>query len=98
VAGRDTLHLEIARSVAGELHDLGAEVLEDGGRVDGSGRADTVVGVDAGLKETVDTADGELETGANGARDGLGLAALGLALATLGLAALSLTLTTSTRL
>ena len=97
VTGRDTLHLEVARGVAGELHHLSAQVLEDRGGVHGSSRTDTVVGVNAGLEETVDTTDGELETSAHGAGDGLGLAALGLALATLGLTALSLTLTTTSR-
>jgi hypothetical protein len=36
----DTLHLEVLAGVAGQLKDLGGEVLKDGGRVDGSSGAD----------------------------------------------------------
>nr|GLL22606.1 hypothetical protein Ahy_B03g066517 [Ipomoea trifida] len=38
------------------------KVFKDGGEIDGSSGADTL-GVLAGLEETGDTADGELETG-----------------------------------
>ena len=35
VAGRDALHLEIFGGVAGQLEDLGGQVFEHGGYVDG---------------------------------------------------------------
>ena len=60
MAGRDTLDLEVLAGVAGELEDLGGQVLKDGGRVDGGGGTDTLGLLDGGLKETVDTTDGEL--------------------------------------
>jgi hypothetical protein len=61
--------------------------LKDGSQVDGSSSTHSL-GVVSLLEETVDTADGELETGLGGSRDGL------LALSTLGgggLSGLSLT-------
>ena len=62
MAGRDTLDLEVLAGVAGELEDLGGQVLEDGGRVDGGGGTDTLGLLDGGLEETVDTTDGELSS------------------------------------
>jgi len=50
--------------------DLGGEVLEDGGEVDGGAGADTL-GVATLLEVAADTADGELEAGLHGARDRL---------------------------
>ena len=41
VAGDDAALLVVAGGVAGELEDLGAEVLEDGGEVDTSADTDT---------------------------------------------------------
>ena len=41
VAGHDAGLLVVARGVAGELEDLGAEVLEDGGEVDTGANTDT---------------------------------------------------------
>ena len=58
----DTLLLVIARSVTGQLENLSSEVFEDSGEVDGCAGTDTS-GVVAVLEETVDTTDGELETG-----------------------------------
>jgi hypothetical protein len=58
VAGDDTRLLVVAGSVTGELENLGGEVLEDGGEVDGGARTDAL-GVVAALQETVDTADGD---------------------------------------
>ena len=62
MAGRDTLDLQILARVAGELEDLGGQVLKDGGRVDGGGGTDTLGLLDGGLEETVDTTDGELSS------------------------------------
>ena len=62
MARRDTLDLEVLAGVAGELEDLGGQVLKDGGRVDGGGGTDTLGLLDGGLEETVDTTDGELSS------------------------------------
>ena len=62
VTGDDTGLLVVARSVTGQLEDFGSEVLKDGGKVDGSTSTDTL-SVVALAKETVDTTDGESETG-----------------------------------
>ena len=75
------------------------EVLHDGGGVDSGRGADTLLGVHAGLEETVDTTDGELEPGTAGpglgrALRGRGLAALAT-LATLAALAALATLATS---
>ena len=61
VAGDDAALLVVAGGVAGELEDLGAEVLEDGGEVDG-GTGTHAGGVLALTEVTADTADGELQT------------------------------------
>ena len=66
----DALDLEVLGSVAGELENLSGEVLKDGGRVDGGGSTDALVGSDAALEETVDTADRELCAGNEGKGDG----------------------------
>jgi len=62
VAGDDARLLVVAGGVAGELEDLGTEVLEDGREVDGGASTDTV-GVLALLEVPGDAADGELEPG-----------------------------------
>lgn len=62
MTGDDTRLLVVAGGVASQLEDFGSQVLEDGGQVDGSTSTDTL-GVVALAKETVDTADGEGETG-----------------------------------
>ena len=62
MAGNDTGLLVVARSVTGQLEDFGSEVLKDGSEVDGSTSTDTL-SVVALAKETVDTTDGESETG-----------------------------------
>ena len=65
VAGHDTSLLVVARGIAGKLQDLCAEVLKDGGKVDGS--AGTHTGGELPLAEVpTDTADGELESGLGG--------------------------------
>merc|ERR1711939_565785 len=74
----DTRLLVVTGSVAGELEDLGSEVLENSGEVDGSTGTDTL-GVVTAAEETVDTTDGELETGLGRTRLGLGRVAAGLA-------------------
>ena len=66
VTGRDTLDLKILARVSGELEDLGGEVLEDGGGVDGGGGSDALASLDGSLQETVDTTDGELKSGLGG--------------------------------
>ena len=58
VAGDDAALLVVAGGVASELEDLGAEVLEDGGEVDG-GTGTHAGGVLALTEVTADTADGE---------------------------------------
>ena len=61
VTGHDTSLLVVTGSIAGQLQDLGAEVLEDGGEVDGS--AGTHAGSVLSLAEvTADTTDGELKS------------------------------------
>lgn len=44
-----------------ELEDLGSQVLENGGDIDGSLGADTHLVLGVGLEETLDTTTGELE-------------------------------------
>ena len=70
VAGHDAVLLVVAGGVAGELKDLGAQVLEDGGGVDGGTGTDGL-GVAALLDVAGDTAHGELEAGLGAAGDGL---------------------------
>ena len=60
VSRRDSLDLEVLGRVTGELKHLGSQVLEDGGRVDGRGGANSAVGTDAGLEESVDSSHWEL--------------------------------------
>jgi hypothetical protein len=62
VARDDTGLLVVASSVASQLEDFGSEVLKDGSEVDGSAGTDTL-GVVALAEQTVDTTDGESETG-----------------------------------
>ena len=74
MAGHDAGLLVVTGGIAGELQDLGAEVLEDGGKVDGS--AGTHAGGVLPLAEIpADTADGELESGLGGGGGALLLAA-----------------------
>jgi len=70
VAGDDAGLLVVASGVTGELENLGAEVLEDGGKVHG-GTSTDAVSVLALLEEAGNTANGELETSLGGARNGL---------------------------
>ena len=61
VTGCDPGLLVVAGGVAGELEDLGAEVLHDGSEVHGGTTTDAG-GVSAELQVAGDTADGELKT------------------------------------
>ena len=54
MSGRDPLHLEILTGVAGQLEDLGGEVLQDGGAVHGGSGAHPAAAEGAGLEVTVD--------------------------------------------
>ena len=64
VAGDDAGLLVVAGGVAGELKDLGAQVLEDRGQVDRGAGSDAGRGA---LQVAVDAADRELEPGLGGA-------------------------------
>ena len=70
VAGHDAGLLVVAGRVAGELEDLGGEVLEDGGEVHG-GTGTDAGGVLARLEVARDAADGELEARLGGAAHSL---------------------------
>ena len=65
MAGDDTRLLVVAGSVASQLENLSSEVLEDGSEVDGSTGTDTL-SVVALAEQTVDTTDGESQTGLGG--------------------------------
>ena len=67
----DSLHLKILGRVSGQLENLGGEVLEDGGRVDGGGASDAATLGGPALQVTVDTTDRELKSGLGGTADGL---------------------------
>ena len=80
VAPRDALHAQVLGPLGGvarKLEDLSGEVLEDGGRVEGSGGANAALVGDAQLEVAVDATDGELEASLGRAGDRL----LGLQLA-----------------
>ena len=62
VTGDDTGLLVVASGVTGQLEDLSGEVLENGGEVDRSTGTNTL-SVVALAQETVNTTDGEGETG-----------------------------------
>ena len=59
VTGHDTSLLVVTGGIAGKLEDLGTEVLEDGGKVDGCTGSHTG-GIFALTEVTSDTSDGEL--------------------------------------
>jgi len=77
VARDDARLLVVARGVAGELQDLSAEVLENGGEVD-RGAGTHAGGVLALAQVAADTADRELQARLAGGRGGLLLAAAAL--------------------
>lgn len=65
VTGNDTGLLVVAGSVASKLENLSGEVLEDSSEVDG-GTGTNTLSVVALAEKTVDTTDGESETGLGG--------------------------------
>ena len=65
MTGDDTGLLVVTSGVAGQLEDLSSKVLENGCEVDWSTSTDTL-SVVALAEETVDTTDGECETGLGG--------------------------------
>lgn len=62
VTGNDTGLLVVTSGVTGQLKNFSSEVLEDSGEVDGSTGTDTL-GVVALAEKTVNTTNGEGETG-----------------------------------
>ena len=62
VTGHDASLLVVTGGISGELQDLSAEVLEDGGEVDGGAGAHAG-GVLSLAEEAADTTDGELKPG-----------------------------------
>jgi len=88
VAGCDALHAEITGGVSGQLENLCAQILQDGGHVHGSVGSDTTLLVHANLDVPVDAANRELKTSTHGT--GLG----GLLLLVTDLATLSSDFTT----
>ena len=62
MTGRDGLLLVVSSSVASQLEDFSSQVLEDGCEVDGSTRTNAL-SIVALAEETMDTTDGELESG-----------------------------------
>ncbi|KAM9325116.1 uncharacterized protein PAF06_001254 [Gastrophryne carolinensis] len=66
VSGDDAGLLVVPGSVAGQLENLSSQVLEHGSQVDGSSGTHPL-GIVALPEQTVDTANGELETGPGGA-------------------------------
>ena len=77
VPGDDAGLLVVAGGVSGELEDLSAEVLEDGGEVDTGSDSDTA-GVSSLLQVPADTGDGELKSGLGGRANALSASASSL--------------------
>ena len=65
------MFLIITGSITSELEDFGSKVFEHCSEINGSTRTNTL-GIVATLEHTVDTTDGELETGFRGAGCALG--------------------------
>ena len=74
VTGHNTSLLVVTGGVASKLEDLGTEVLEDGGKVDG-GTGSHTGGVLALTEVTADTTDGELQSSFGGGASALLFAA-----------------------
>jgi len=74
VTGHNTSLLVVTGGIASKLEDLGTEVLEDGGEVDGGSGSHTG-GVLALTEVTADTTDGELQSGLGGGAGALLFAA-----------------------
>lgn len=69
----DTGLLVVTSGVASQLENLSSQVFENGGEIDGSTGTNTL-GVVTLAQQTVDTADGEGETGLGRAAGGVSLA------------------------
>ena len=69
MTGNDTGLLVVASSIASQFEDLSGEVLEHSGEVNGSTGTDTL-SVVALAEKTVDTTNGERETGLGGTAKG----------------------------
>jgi hypothetical protein len=80
VARDDAALLVVPGSVSGELEDLSAEVLKDGGEVD-PGSDSSPLGVSSLPQVPADTGDGELKSGLRGRTDALSASAASLSLA-----------------
>ena len=65
MTGNDTSLLVVTSGVTSQLENFSGEVLEDGSQVDGSTSTNTL-GIVAFPQETVNTTDGESETGLGG--------------------------------
>ena len=74
VSGHDSLLAVVSGSVAGQLEDLGAQVLEHSGQVHGGTTADSV-GEPTESQVSANSADGERETSSRASGLGLALAA-----------------------
>ena len=72
MTGDDPGLLVVTGSVASQLENLSSEVLHDGGQVHG-GTSSNTLGVVSLAEQTMDTSDGELESGPAGPRLGLSL-------------------------
>ena len=58
----DSLDLEVLAGVAGKLQNFSSQVLKDSGCVDSRRGADSAVGADSTLEESVDSSNRELNT------------------------------------
>merc|ERR1711997_1287863 len=62
MAGSDTLDLQILGGVTCQLQNLSSQILEDSGRVNGSGGTHTTMGCCAVLQMPMNTTDGKLKS------------------------------------
>lgn len=63
VTGSDTLHLQVFARISSQFQYFCRQVFQNGGRIDGRCRSDTVSLVHGVLQETMHTTYGELKTG-----------------------------------
>lgn len=73
MSGRDSLYFEILGSVSRQLEHLSSQVFQDSRTINSSGGADSSVRRRPRLEMSMNSADGELETGFSGPGHGLGL-------------------------
>merc|ERR1719181_1717396 len=71
MARRDSLDLQILGGVARQLENFGGQILHNGGGVDSGRVTDARLRVDTLLQHTMETTDGELETGTRRTRQRL---------------------------